>query len=133
MKFCPICKNMLYMRLGENGVTLELYCKHCSFVEHIKTQQNESSASTSNVIISSSLTGTSGQSDYKGYMTKDLKHDPTLPRVRHIKCANPNCTSTDASRQVIYLKYDNINLNYLYFCITCEQFWTTDRMPQTDE
>lgn len=119
MKFCDICHNMLYMRLGEGGESLQLYCKHCSYEETADTNKKD------DLLISRVQSG-DGQADYKQYMTKDLKHDPTLPRVRHIKCANPTCTSTDANREVIYLKYDPIKLKYLYFCTTCESFWTTD-------
>ena len=121
MKFCPVCKNMFYMRLASSpsSDTLDLYCKHCGY------QETADASKKDDVLISRVQSG-DGQADYKQYMTKDLKFDPTLPRVRHIKCANSMCPSTDADREIIYLKYDPVRLKFLYFCVTCESFWTTD-------
>lgn len=119
MKFCPVCQNMLYMRIDGDDAHLNMYCKHCSYNEQADARNKKD-------IIISRMETSDGTADYKQYMTADIKHDPTLPRVNHIKCPNSSCTSTDVTREVIYLKYDPINLKYLYFCTTCETFWTTD-------
>ena len=62
------------------------------------------------------------------------KLDPTLPRTNNIKCPNQSCASnqTDTSidtetslvkeekakNDVIYLRYDDVNMKYIYIC-TC--------------
>ena len=28
--------------------------------------------------------------------------------------------------EVIYIKYDNENMKYLYYCVYCEKFWKLD-------
>lgn len=110
MKFCEVCANMMYIR---TGTTMIMYCKHCSH-----------EASQAESLISTVQSG-DGHADYKQFLTTDLRYDRTLPRVRHIPCPNPDCTSTDKTREVIYVKYDNVNLKYLYHCCTCDQFWTS--------
>lgn len=116
MKFCPVCQNMLYMQLDQDA-GLKLYCKHCSYVEVANVDN------VKDVLISQSQRG-DGQADYKQYMTPDLEHDPTLPRVRHMECPNKECPSTPDKREVIYLKYDPVHLKFLYFCTACKTFWT---------
>jgi DNA-directed RNA polymerase subunit M/transcription elongation factor TFIIS len=123
MKFCEICNNMLYMKLGEAD-ELVMYCKNCGF--NTKPKNDATTASSKDVMCVFQSSIGDEQADYKQYMTKDVKYDRTLPRVRHIKCINSKCTSTDADREVIYIKYDQANLKFLYFCCTCETFWKTE-------
>jgi hypothetical protein len=106
---------MLYIKLGDAG-ELILYCKNCSYIS--QPESNEHGM----MCVFSSAAG-ENEADYKQYMTKDIKNDNTLPRVRHIKCPNADCKSTDKDREVIYMKYDHTNLKYIYFCCTCENFW----------
>jgi aspartate carbamoyltransferase regulatory subunit len=63
----------------------------------------------------------------------DNKLDPTLPRIYTVKCPNDAC-KTNASdesdaktpTEVIYIRYDDANLKYLYICTTCDHVWRTD-------
>ena len=32
----------------------------------------------------------------------------------------------DEMDEVIYIKYDNENMKYLYYCVYCEKFWKLD-------
>ena len=116
MRFCGVCDNMLYIRLDEAG-KLEMYCKNCSFVV-----QPDPGEQSSMCVFSSTAAG-ADRNEYRQFMNKDIKHDPTLPRVRHLRCPNAKCTSSDKDREVIYLKYDSPNMKYLYFCCACETFW----------
>jgi len=56
-------------------------------------------------------------------------NDPTLPHDTSgaIKCPNASCPSNlgEISRDVIYIKYDTIDLRFLYVCIRCDTQWKT--------
>ena len=53
----------------------------------------------------------------RAFIDKSIKHDVTLPLVRNITCKNPSYTKTpDEENEVIYMKHDNMNMNFLYFC-----------------
>ena len=57
------------------------------------------------------------------------KFDPTLPRINTIKCPNNECASnkdeSEESREVIYIRYDDINMKYIYLCTHCDKMWKT--------
>jgi len=113
LEFCPECRNML--SISVNGDKLDRKCLNCNFT---KTQDHSSSA----VLIASN--NATSDIAHRRYMTKDIKYDPTLPRVKNIVCINEACSKpADVENQVIYIKYDYQNLNYLYFCCHCEHFW----------
>jgi hypothetical protein len=50
------------------------------------------------------------------------KFDPTLPRIHNIPCPNPEC-ATKEGKEVIYIRYDDTNLKYLYLCTECDKLW----------
>lgn len=114
MKFCPICENMLYMSVtSDNPPKLRNYCRNCSY-ETVINNNNAEKVSSTNI--------NQDVESYKQYMTKNIKYDMTLPRVNNIKCNNNTCKSKE--QEVIYIKYDQVNMKYLYFCCNCESFWT---------
>ena len=60
--------------------------------------------------------------------------DPTLPRVSKILCPNSDCKTNHGSskasdspesgeREIIYLRYDAVNIKYVYLCSTCDTVW----------
>ena len=57
-----------------------------------------------------------------------ITDDPPLPRFKNIVCKNDECpTNTEgANREIIFIKYDNKNLKYLYICSTCKCSWKTN-------
>jgi len=58
-------------------------------------------------------------------MNEFTKNDPTLPHVHNITCPNNDCESntTDKESDIIYLKYDAVNMKFLYICNLCETKW----------
>jgi aspartate carbamoyltransferase regulatory subunit len=54
--------------------------------------------------------------------------DPTLPRINNILCPNAECkTNTeDVPREIIYIRYDNVNMKYVYLCSECDVVWKTE-------
>lgn len=114
MKFCDNCQNMLY--LSVNGDKLVSKCKNCNF-----SIDNDFTSSAECILTNSVETD---NNNYKKYMSKFIKFDPTLPRVNNIVCTNESCTKLhSAENEVIFIKYDQSKLKYLYFCCHCESFW----------
>ena len=61
-------------------------------------------------------------------VNKYTKHDPTLPRIHGVKCPNELCdTNTKNSKpEIIYMRYNDNEMKYLYICATCDKIWQTD-------
>ena len=114
MKFCSFCDNMLYMKINENKDLL-YYCKNCNS-ESVQKKEGGSVC----VIEDKNVDDVA---KYTQYINKNIKYDPTLPRVNNINC--PSCTPT-SPKEVIYIKYDFLNMKYLYYCCNCESFFKTD-------
>lgn len=114
MKFCSICSNFAYIQLDEEN-RLQYHCKNCGNV-----MDNENNSSVCVV----ENNHTNDVVNYKTYMNKYLKYDPTLPRVTNVKCPNSKCSKKeDEPNEVIYIKYDTVNMKYMYHCVYCENFW----------
>lgn len=115
MKFCPICRYYLYLDTSDN--TLKRVCRSCGYQEEDKQ---------GGIIFETNLREQTSEG-YKILMNEFTKHDPTLPRVSNIKCPNIACKTNTSietvQRDVIYLKYDSINLKYLYICGVCDTQW----------
>ena len=57
--------------------------------------------------------------------------DPTLPRMYNVKCPNDKCNSNTDEKfkgplEVIYIRYDNDKMKYLYMCTHCDTKWTNE-------
>ena len=115
MKFCQLCDNMLYMKTEDN-TQLMYYCKNCNF------STIEDDTNLAQPLMDTVLNPTSTAT--RAFIDKSIKHDVTLPRVSNITCKNPNCIKKpDEENEVIYMKHDNVNMNFLYFCCKCETFF----------
>jgi DNA-directed RNA polymerase subunit M/transcription elongation factor TFIIS len=63
---------------------------------------------------------------YKILLNEFTRKDPRLPHIRsNITCPNTVCDSNKAGKNpdVIYIKYDTVNLMYLYICDICGDQW----------
>ena len=117
MHFCSNCNNMYYIRINaENTNKLVYYCRHCGNEDTLLT--------TDNVCVSKVNIKKSEQS-FNHIVNKYTKYDPTLPRINNILCPNADCkTNTkDVAREIIYIRYDNTNMKYVYLCTTCDTVW----------
>ena len=46
--------------------------------------------------------------------------------VSTIECANGKCSrAADQPSRVVYIKYDQVNLRYVYCCKHCKHVWRT--------
>ncbi len=115
MKFCSLCDDMMYVAITPEKDLL-YYCKNCD--NKIVQKKEEGSVC---VIDDNKIDDVT---KYSQYMNKYIKYDATLPRVNNIQCVNEKCTKTPShDNEVIYIKYDFVNMKYLYFCCHCEHFW----------
>ena len=120
MHFCKNCNNMYYIRLGgENESTLTYYCRNCGDIDD--------KISLDSVCVSRTNYQTKEKS-FGNFVNEFTKYDPTLPRVDNIPCPNEECiTNTEGSgeniKEVILVRYDNVNLKYLYLCSHCNTIW----------
>ena len=122
MHFCSICNNMYYIRLNEDeGNTLVYYCRNCG---------NEDTNLITNGISVSKTNLQNNHDEFNHIINKYTKLDPTLPRVTKILCPNADCETNkeDTPREIIYIRYDNQNMKYVYLCSTCDMVWNmTDK------
>lgn len=121
MHFCNKCNNMYYIRIsGEDGDKLIYYCRNCG---------NEDTELTKDNICVSKTQLKRNEQKYNHIINEYTKLDPTLPRINTIKCPNNECSSNKekaTDREVIYIRYDDINLLYIYLCAKCDTVWRTD-------
>jgi len=122
MKFCKVCDNMYYISIDpKDSNKLTYYCRNCGDVD------NEESTQEIHCVLNTQLK----REDQKFHhiVNRYVKLDPTLPRVYNIPCPNENCTTNAvedderSAREILYIRYDENNLKYLYMCTTCNQTW----------
>lgn len=118
MNFCSNCDNMYYIKLNDEENELVYYCRNCGNVDTTQTENtlviNASSFKEDNNFITS-------------FINPYTKYDPTLPRTNLVKCPNHKCISnedsTHNSPEIICIRYDAIQLKYIYLCSYCETSW----------
>jgi hypothetical protein len=111
---------MYYISIDPNNANkLVYYCRNCGNVDE--------TLSVDNVTVSRIQLKKSEQ-EFSHIINKYTKLDPTLPRVNNILCPNANCkTNTeDAPKEIIYIRYDDRNMKYVYLCSTCDTVWKTE-------
>ena len=118
MHFCTNCSNMYYVQIsGENENVLNYYCRKCG---HIDNSTKVDNVSISKVQLKKD------QQQFNNFVNKYTKLDPTLPRVDRVLCPNSVCpTNHDehVKKEIIYLRYDDTNMKYIYLCSTCDTVW----------
>ncbi len=123
MHFCINCSNMYYIRLSEEDPnSIVYYCRNCG-------HENKNISLDSVTISKTSFKH--NKQKYNSIINKYTKMDPTLPRINTIKCPNQSCDSNEAekekTREIIYLRYDDVNMNFVYMCSTCDTVWNTEQ------
>lgn len=120
MHFCGDCSNMYYISIDPNDSNkLVYYCRNCG--------NTDSNLSVDNVTISKIQMKKSEQ-EFGHIINKYTKLDPTLPRVTNILCPNQECITNkdDKPREIIYIRYDDTNMKYVYLCCSCDTAWKTE-------
>lgn len=132
MHFCTVCDNMYYIRIdAENTNKLIYYCRNCGNEDDLLTNENTT--------VSKTRIKKSEQS-FTHIINKYTKLDPTLPRINNILCPNADCSTNHNSKkdnekekhgenkkcEILYIRYDDVNMKYVYLCSTCDTVWKTD-------
>ncbi len=110
MNFCKNCHNMLYLKKDE----LQYFCRTCGNVSNDKIEKHVySSQYVNDDIINQYL-----KNPY-------LLNDPTLPRLKNLKCPNESCPTVKSNEDsdVVFIKYNYLNMKYLYICAKCKTSW----------
>jgi len=115
---------MYYIRISsDDDNKLIYYCRNCGHEDDILTKEY--------ICVSNTQLKRTEQK-YSHIINKYTKLDPTLPRTTTIKCPNSECSSNkkedEISKQneVIYIRYDDIHMKYIYICVNCDGMWKTD-------
>ena len=82
------------------------YCRNCG--------NKDSNVSIENVIVSK-LELKKSEQEFSHIINKFL-------------CPNADCLTNkeDKPREIIYIRYDDINMKYVYLCSTCDTVWKTE-------
>ena len=127
MKFCSECDNMYYIKInGEDENSLIYYCRFCG---------HEDNEPAENGVVVLRTDYKKSEQQFSHMINRYIKHDNTLPRITNMKCPNESCgkkesaSAASASAEdssIIYLRYDDDNMKYLYICENCNTTWKTD-------
>ena len=115
MKFCPECENMLIVKIikDENPDIpdkLNYICRNCGFEEeHNKMEDSCILKIDYNI----------DNIKKNSFINPFIYDDITLPRAEGIKCPNANCPK--AKSEIVYIKYDNDNMKFIYICLDCHK------------
>jgi DNA-directed RNA polymerase subunit M/transcription elongation factor TFIIS len=118
MDFCDLCDNMLYLKMKIDENKLFNHCKNCNFEKELPNNKSfkvlEKNYEKEEI-------------NYDLFINPYIKYDPTLPRINNIHCLNKNCTKDkEKQHEIIYIKYNNIDMKYLYYCVHCDYYWNTE-------
>ena len=130
MHFCTKCGNMYYLRLknmeDDTSSNLVYYCRKCGNEdENILENKNNLYVSRNELKV---------KSNYKNIINKYTKLDPTIPRIHTIDCPNSDCPSNKhlegkeepVEKEILYIKYDNDNMKFIYLCANCDKIWNIE-------
>jgi len=116
MKFCPVCRNMLYAideSTNDEGTKFAvLSCRKCEYTEPL---------SRDNPVVYEHLLR-EDKSDRLA-LNPYLKFDPTLPRFTEIVCPTKDCPSKNGKSDVVGVKLDAKDLIWMYQCAKCDTTW----------
>lgn len=95
------------------------YCRNCKYKDETLTSEGA-------CVLNSQLK--KGEQKFNHIINKYTKLDPTLPRIYNVKCPNGDCKTNkdNVTAEVIYVRYDDDNLKYLYICSECDTTWKTN-------
>jgi hypothetical protein len=111
---------MYYISINPDDANkLIYYCRNCG--------NKDSLISVKDVTVSNVQLKKSKQ-EFTHIINKYTKLDPTLPRVSNILCPNAEClTNTENKpREIIYIRYDDTNMKYVYLGSSCVIVWKTE-------
>ena len=140
MHFCSNCANMYYISITPEN-ELQYYCRNCGNIDNTIASEN---ICVSKINVKHSTTPQS----FSQVVNKYTKLDPTLPRIHTMRCPNDECPSNQmvsnrgsegaaaaavgskvskSKSEIIYVRYDDTNLKFVYLCAKCDKVWNTEQ------
>lgn len=107
----------MYIQLANDSNQLSYYCRCCGFTDG-------ELASQSVCVLKTQLRKSEQQ--FAHLINRYVKLDPTLPRIYHVRCPDANCKTNleqVENPEVIYMRYDDVNLKFVYICVECDTTW----------
>ena len=113
---------------------LQYYCRNCGNIDN--------TTAADNICVSKvNVKHTATPQSFSQVVNKYTKFDPTLPRINTIRCPNDECPSNKDKdkdsgssagkkkphNEIIYVRYDDTNLKYVYLCAKCDKVWNTEQ------
>jgi DNA-directed RNA polymerase subunit M/transcription elongation factor TFIIS len=113
---------------------LQYYCRNCGNIDNTIASEN--------ICVSKvNVKHTTTPQTFSQVVNKYTKLDPTLPRIHTMRCPNDECSSNQGSSggsgsgsagnkpksEIIYVRYDDTNLKYVYLCAKCDKVWNTEQ------
>lgn len=137
MHFCIKCGNMYYIKIDDNDELL-YNCRKCGH------KNNTLINDLDNLCVSKTELTDNSIVDYSNIINRYTKLDPTLPRIDTIDCPNKDCPSNvdkdddeekksggakkvKTEKEIIYIRYDDKNMKYLYLCAVCDHHWHNNK------
>lgn len=122
MKFCSKCDNMYYIGIdADDNNKLKYYCRSCGNEDTTLTEEGV-------CVLDTQFKNKEHKSSH--LVNKYTKLDPTLPRIHNVKCPSATCSTNAAGKtdpaEIIYMRYDDANLKYIYICATCDESWQSN-------
>jgi len=113
---------MYYLKISsEDSNQLSHYCRNCGYIDN--TIQTEGTTILQSHFKEEEL-------NIQHIVNPYTKFDPTLPRIYNIPCPNSACKTNEHDSkipvEIIYLRYDDVNLKYIYLCSTCDTTWKSN-------
>ena len=120
IRFCPVCRYYLYLEVVGEEQILNRLCRNCGHREE----------DTKGGMVMEMMVQERSAEGYKILLNEFTRQDPRLPHIRkNIKCPEPTCDSNHGNKDpdIIYIKYDAVNMLYLYICDVCGFQWRSAR------
>jgi hypothetical protein len=122
---------MYYIRIdNEDSNSLVYYCRNCGNEDKFMDIQSsciQQNQNKTNCVCILKTDIKKNDKNYNNIINQYTKLDPTLPRTNKIDCPNPNCDTNKSKKdkEIIYERYDDVNMKYIYLCTSCDTTWKT--------
>ena len=151
MKFCTVCDNMYYISIDEKDSNkLSYYCRNCGHIDDqiteegvciLNTQLKKGNQKFNHIINEYTKMDPTLPRIYNVPCPNTqcpvnlAKHDSNrgsseaavaAAAAEHSAAEHSAAEHSAANQEVIYMRYDDTNMKYLYICTTCDTVWKTD-------
>lgn len=120
INFCDVCNNLTKLVIEDK--ILKYSCKFCNTQKEVPNIE-------SGICIFTALSDKVDKSILL-LNNKYINNDITLPNIENnsnIKCPNETCESHEKGSSIKYIKYDMVDIRYMYICNYCNFKWKNSK------